>query len=207
MRVAGVSDLGGVGGRLQAVARAAAAAAHPFDVVAGGDAPAHAPFRTLIHGDPKAANLFVRELPAAGGGGRGSVEVGLIDFQWSGFGLGATDVAHHLCGALDPTVLDEPGAEAALLDHYHGALCAALVRYGAAATRDEAAAALLPRETLQGQYEQAVLDMGRLVFAYQWSRADFAKADAPNKNAYNKNARSATWLVRRVDELLRARGG
>ena len=26
------------------------------------------------------------------------------------------------------------------------------------------------------EVQEAVLDMGRLVFAYQWSRADFAKA-------------------------------
>ena len=196
---AGVRSVSELGPRLQTVARDATAAAHPFDPAAGGDAQAFAPFRTLIHGDPKAANLFVRNDDG------GACEVGMIDFQWCGFGLGATDVAHHLCAAVDPEVLLTDGAEAALLDHYHTELCAALGRNGAAPSAEEAASSLLPRAVLQGQYEAAVLDMGRLVFSYQWSRADFSK-ESLNRNSYNKNARSAAWLTRRVEELLAARG-
>ena len=54
------------------------------------------------------------------------------------------------------------------------------------------------------QYETAVLDMGRLVFAYQWSRADFG-VPALNRNSYNKDVRSAAWLATRCDALLNKR--
>ena len=66
-------------------------------------------------------------------------------------------------------------------------------------------ATLLPRATLQEQYEAAVLDMGRLVFAYQWGRARLG-VDNLNRNAYNKSLRNAVWLAARVDALLAARG-
>lgn len=84
--LAGV-DLPSLGARLQRVARKVAAEAHPFDAGAaeGGDAAVRLRrFRTLIHGDTKAANLFVRD------GGDSGVDVGLIDFQWTGWGLAAT---------------------------------------------------------------------------------------------------------------------
>ena len=56
-----------------------------------------------------------------------------------------------------------------MLDFYYGELLRALVEYGAAGGPEEAAA-LLPREALQEQYETAVLDMCRVVFAYQVRR-------------------------------------
>ena len=153
--------------------------------------------RARRHGDPKAANLFIRG--TAGGG----CEVGLIDFQWCGFGLAATDVCHHLCAAADAVVLEQ--SETSLLDHYHAELVTALVASGAAAGAADAAARVLPRSTLQAQYEAALLDMGRLVFAYQITRANFGVA-ALNRNAYNKELSSAVWLAKRVDGLLAARG-
>ena len=46
------------------------------------------------------------------------------------------------------------------------------------------------------QYESALLDMCRLVFAYQITRATFGVA-ALNRNAYNKELSSAVWLAKR----------
>ena len=63
----------------------------------------------------------------------------------------------------------------------------------------------MPRATLQAQHEDAIIDMGRMVFAYQWSRARFG-VDNLNRNSYNKNLRNAVWLAARVDALLAARG-
>ena len=189
-----------------------AAAAHPFDASGGGDAARASQFRTLIHGDPKAANLFIRPAgsdPIAGSDPAGSgeaVEVGLIDFQWTGFGLAATDVAHHLCAAVSTDALEGDG-ERRLLDHYHAELCAALAVEGVAGSATEAAERVIPRQLLQSQYETAVLDMCRLVFSYQWSRfKESSSADSLNRNSYNKDMRNAVWLVARGDELLRARG-
>ena len=96
--------------------------------------------------------------------------MGLIDFQWAGFGLAGTEVASHIVAALDMDCLSYDGsAERDMLDFYYGELLRALVEYGAAGGPEEAAA-LLPREALQEQYETAVLDMCRVVFAYQVRR-------------------------------------
>jgi len=194
-------DLATLGGRLQTVAKEVAAGAHPFDVSSGGDASANARFKTLIHGDPKAANLFIRD-------GSGSTEVGLIDFQWSGWGLAATDVAHHICAAVAPDALVDADSldQSSLLSHYHTELCHALTDFGVVSSAEEADATLLSRELLQAQYEVALLDMCRLVFGYQWSR--FKLSDTPeslNRNSYNKDLRNAAWLVQKCDELLTKR--
>jgi len=174
-----------LGQRLQRVARDAAAESHPFDDVAagaggaGGNAARR--FRTLIHGDPKAANLLLHE------GGA----VGFIDFQWTGWGLAATDVAHHVCAAFAPDALAQEGA---LLDHYHASLLAAAAEFGGAPS-------LPSRAQFQAQYVAAILDMGRIVLAYQWSRADF-ETPSLNRNGYNKDVRCAAWLAARCDRAL-----
>ena len=88
----------------------------------------------MIHGDAKSANIFLRENPDEKDGW----EVGLIDFQWMGFGLGAVDAAHVLCASCDPEALgyDETGkivderAGSALLDHYYSELITALTTNG-----------------------------------------------------------------------------
>ena len=80
-----------------------------------------------------------------------------------------------------------------------------MVAFGAASDADDAAARVMPRSELQSQYETGVLDMCRMVFAYQWGRADFA-TPSHNKNAYNKSLKNAAWLARRCDALLKGRG-
>ena len=95
--------------------------------------------------------------------------------------------------------------ERELLDHYHAELCTALAASGAAEDAAHAASSVLSRAQLQAQYESAQLDMCRLVFAYQWSRAKFGLPNL-NRNSYNKDVRSAVWLAVRCDALLRKRG-
>ena len=84
-------------------------------------------------------------------------------------------------------------------------LCKALAACGAAASASDAAQRVFTRATLQEQYEVAMLDMGRLVFAYQWSRASFAGEMPLNRNSYNKSLKHAMWLVVRCEALLRER--
>jgi hypothetical protein len=118
-------------------------------------------------------------------------------------------VAHHAAAAAAALecLSTDGGLEAKLLDHYHAALCADLVEFGAAADAADAASRLLTRDELQAQYEAALLDMCRLVFAYQWSRAKFGEPKPSlNKNAYNKHLANAVWLAARCDRLLARRG-
>ncbi len=222
-------DVATLGERLQAVARDAGAASHPF----GLDAPtgaetrgAFAKWRTLIHGDAKAANVFLRTAPDMPEG----VEVGLIDFQWMGFGLGVVDAAHVIAASVNPETLGfadgdaegsslrvaegvggfDEGAVPALFAHYYGEFIDASVANGAAGSLEEARRTW-PFEEASAQYDEAILDFSRVVFGYQWVRVGAspaslaAAAGSYNKNSYNKSVPNAMWLVRECDAALRRR--
>jgi len=193
-----------LGKRLQACAAEAGSEAHPFDVQGNGGK-----YRTLLHGDPKAANLFFRE--AHSGGGGAGIEAGMIDFQWCGFGLASTEVAHHIVAALRIECLSRDGsAEDSLLDFYHSELCSSLALHGVAAS-PEAAADLYPRSLLGEQYATGVLDMCRCIFGYQWERIKASpeslekNAKSRARNSYNKSMPHAMWVVRTCDRLLKER--
>ncbi|VEU39548.1 unnamed protein product [Pseudo-nitzschia multistriata] len=200
-----VAELKGVdcvplGERLEEVAPIVGGKAHPF---ADKDAATNADFaryRTLIHGDPKHANFFFRKKQESG------IEVGLIDFQWSGFGLAATDVAHHITSAVSSSALCFSGKEEGeLLDHYYSCLTRELVKYGVGKDAEEIETSIFPRETLQQQYEVAFLDICRIVFAYAWRRwkaEDEPSEESFNRNAYNKSLDSVLWLITRCHVYL-----
>ena len=221
-------DVETLGERLQTVARDAGAASHPFGLDAPTGAEASGTFakwRTLIHGDAKAANVFLRTAPEAPEG----VEVGLIDFQWMGFGLGVVDAAHVIAASVDPETLGfadgdaegsslsrdgvggfDEGAVPALFVHYYDEFIDASVSNGAAGSLEEARRTW-PFEEALAQYDEAILDFSRVVFGYQWVRVGAspatlaAAADSYNKNSYNKSLPNAMWLVRECDAALRRR--
>lgn len=217
-----IEDVATVGERLQEEAIALAAEAHPFSEdpsVKQVDSGWAAKWKTVIHGDPKAGNMFFREKALSPLDGNCSWEVGLIDFQWMGFGVGASDVAHILCAACDPESLgysadgktfENPQAASTLLDHYHTELCAALVANGAAASVEKAAAQWT-RAELEIQYQSCLLDMCRVIFGYQWVRVKASpetlkrNEKSMGRNSYNKSLPNAMWLVRECDRLLKAR--
>jgi len=192
-------DIQSLGQRLEDVASAVGRKAHPFSKD-GTENRDFIKFRTLIHGDPKHANFFFRQNKDS------NIEVGVIDFQWSGFGLAATDVAHHITSAVSSSAVSLNGtAEAELLDHYHSCLSEALVKFGVGENEQEIEALIFSRETLQKQYETAYLDVCRIVFAYGWRRwkAELEPTqESFNRNAYNKSLNSALWLITRCHVLL-----
>ena len=103
--------------------------------------------------------------------------MGLIDFQWAGFGLAATDIAHFISAAVYADLLVGDG-ESKLLQYYYEELKQYLVEYGAYDSADEAIEQY-SFDTFTEQYETAVLDMCRLVIAYAWSR--FEPVDKDDK--------------------------
>lgn len=66
--------------------------------------------QTLLHGDPKPPNFFFRKedrgqsSPPSPAHGRAPAEqsLGLIDFQWTGWGRAGTDLAYLLLASVDP---------------------------------------------------------------------------------------------------------
>ncbi len=91
------------------------------------------------------------------------------------------------------------------MDHYYSCLANELVKFGVGKSIEEIETTVYPREVLQKQYEVAVLDICRIVFAYAWRR--WKAEDKPtevsfNRNAYNKSLDSVLWLVTRCHVLL-----
>ena len=205
------ADVASVGARLQAHAVAIGAQAHPFsgcpgadDVLKAGGARLAA-LQTVIHGDPKSGNIFVQRNGEAW-------DVGLIDFQWTGFGLPGTDIGHFMCASVAPEGLStDGGAERALIDAYYSAFCAAAAEFGAVSSVEKTSEELLSREELQAQYETGVLDTMRCVFGYQWLRVSAspetlaANATSVGRNSYNKSLPNALWMIRTADQLINAR--
>jgi hypothetical protein len=198
-------DIENIGARLEPLSPRIGAEAHPFescDGLASIDNASFQKYKTIIHGDPKQANFFFRRNQETD-----KLDVGIIDFQWCGFGLCATDVAHHISAAVSSDCLSLDGTkEAALLDHYYGCLTEALIEFGAASTVEEVQSSIFPREVLQRQYEVALLDVCRMVFAYAWRR--FKMEESPtsqslNRNSYNKSIANVVWLVTRCHVLLK----
>ena len=193
-----------LGERLESVAEECGRLAHPFAVDELLDG--YEKFRTFTHGDPKQANLFFRSK----GNGSG-LEVGLIDFQWAGFGLAATDIAHFISAAVHADLLND-GGEDMLLTHYYSELQKYLIEYGAFGSVDEVSEGY-SFAIFTEQYDTAILDMCRLVIAYAWSRFEIVDKDdkagcarTMNKNSYNKSMPNVIWLMSRCDKILKSRG-
>ena len=191
-----------LGSRLQSIAEVNGKVAHPFAT----DSVTSKKFdrlKTFIHGDPKQANLFFRR------GKNNNVEVGLIDFQWSGFGLAASDIAHHITAAVHSDRLVNDGEEN-LLKHYYDTLQSYLLEFGAFRDKD-AVESIYSYEIFLEQYETGVMDMCRLVIPYAWSRFEAVHeekdhARTMNKNSYNKSLSNVVWLMNRCDRILSKRG-
>lgn len=160
------------------------------------------PHRTLLHGDAKAANFFFRSK------GNSTMDVGMIDFQWTGWGNPVVDVAYIIVSSACMSTLTRNGsAEVQLLEHYHASLVISLVKHGKA-ENDEEARALLPFDKLMQYYKNAFLDLSRLVFAYHWVRIGASAKVLESRghlmpsNSYNKSVPHAIWLIDRTAQLL-----
>ena len=116
------------------------------------------------------------------------------------------DVAHHITSAISSAALSLDGREENdLLDHYHSCLSKELVKFGVGKSVEEIEELIFPREVLQKQYEAALLDVCRIVFAYAWRRwkaEDKPSEESFNRNSYNKSLDSVLWLVTRCHVLL-----
>jgi hypothetical protein len=199
-----------LGIRLETIAEENGRQAHPFaEEDSSSLSDEYKKYRTFVHGDPKQANLFFRR--SDDGASDNSIDVGLIDFQWSGFGLAAMDIAHFITAAVHADRLND-GGEETLLRYYFDHLQKYLVEYGVYPSADDAVENF-SYETFLKQYETGVLDMCRLVIAYAWSRFEPVDKDdkegcarTMNKNSYNKSLPNVVWLIGRCDEIMKSRG-
>ena len=190
-------DWKNIGQRLQNIAKQVGDKAHPFS--SQNRKKEFGRYRTLIHGDPKHANLFFRQTTS-----NKNIEVGLIDFQWCGFGLCGTDVAHFMAAAVQPSCISKE-KETLLLQQYYTTLSQELVKHGVASSIQQVEESIFPRKTFQTHYETALLDICRMVFVYAWDRWKEETHPTPasfNRNAYNKSLPNAIWLIVQCCKLL-----
>jgi len=109
-------------------------------------------FRTVIHGDAKAANFFF-----FAGQGDAPLEIGGYDFQYCGMATPLRDVAYLLCCSIQGHLIHEN--EEDLLSHYYTELTKAL--------RPEDAEEYTMRE-LQEMYNLCVVDLARFMSGSRW---------------------------------------
>jgi len=204
-----------LGERLESVAEECGRLAHPFADDTPELSEQYHKYRTFTHGDPKQANLLFRRAATSTDGSnnkQGELQLGLLDFQWAGFGLAATDIAHFITSGVHADVLVD-GGEEKLLRYYFDELQTHLVEFGAYRTAEDAIENY-SYETFMDQYDIAVLDICRLMIAYTWSRFtepverddEAGKVRTMNKTSYNKSIPTVVWLLSRCDEIMKSRG-
>ena len=210
------ADWGDLGARLERVALQASMQAHGLDAnqckVADWPNSRH---QTLIHGDPKAPNFFFQEVSSSKQSQPQQLNVGIIDMQWCGLGLGAVDVAYCIAASADASVFvadagrrDTVAIVGRYVREYYECLLAAFVKYGNA-TDSTAAAALLPMEVFQVQFEWAWIDLARVVVGDHWgslTKAVVASREGKMSfNAYNKCTEVGRAVMELADAYLRRR--
>ena len=166
---------------------------------------------TTVHGDFKQANIFFETAAAAGAAGRaGCPRVCVIDWQWTGPGCAATDVAY-MCGIALPDAAVED-YEARVLRPYHGALLAALAEQHAQAAQ---AAQASPPPPPPPPYEQLLLQFKLAsIDWFRWLGCARLKGFTPesmrklagsgdlNRGQYCKSTGRLVWLWQRAAEFM-----
>ena len=139
----------------------------------------------IIHGDAKALNMFLPNDNNKASNGM------LIDFQWTGMGYGATDIAMHLAHCLRPECF-ENGDEEKLIDYY-------LLRLN----KDRA---ITNKDEFMELYKISLCDFGRFVISVFYSDVspEVFEKKSENENVCfaNRNAPAAVSFVRRISRYL-----
>jgi hypothetical protein len=178
--------------RLLKVAEAVAWRLRPT-VEGGGYGGAAKESVTMVHGDYKQANMFFRD----GGDEVGSCDVAVIDWQWTGPGVGATDLLYLCVMALPVEAVVD--VEAGVIAPYHQELCAAL---GGGPDR-------YPLRQIQQEFRYATLDFMRWMAGARLQGFTPAKMaqlgaapDAINRSLVLRTIERMEWLWRRCEEYI-----
>eukprot|EP01147_Barroeca_monosierra_P004195 gene4195-6541_t len=152
---------------------------------------------TIIHGDFKTANLFFKKgvdisesqnFHMAG-------KMAMIDWQWTGMGIGVQDVVYLFVTSLDYTTLTH---EKELLFYYHEQLTENLSAYGANITYDF--------DTLIVDYRIAAIDYIRKLISYNLKDASPVEVerikDEINRGMYIRRMDTLEWLLKKASLLI-----
>ncbi|CAH0477000.1 unnamed protein product [Peronospora belbahrii] len=125
---------------------------------------------TLVHGDFKSANLFFNFV---------SRKVVAFDWQWSGVGLGALDVANLLNTSVSIALLGNDENELELLQFYYDHLNERLQALGIRSDLEKS----YPFDAFKRHYMLATLEYGRLLISSFWKNMSPQSCMAKARNA------------------------
>jgi len=162
------------------------------------------PFATLVHGDYKAMNIFLKETLMEGESAKrrrlsvdSETDALPIDFQWTGVGFGMSDVAMHLSHSVALDAMRD-GGERSLVLGYHEALVSSV---------GSSQAASYTAEVAWRHYCLGVIDYARMVIGCFFKNATpetfAARADKENVGLCYRNVEASLEFVERVDGCLR----
>ena len=192
------------GRRIQAVAEGVAATLHP------DNNPIHC---TMVHGDYKQGNMFFddaqdntregspEDKPANDCNGD---EIAVFDWQWTGPGIGATDLVYLCVMAVSDEALGD--YEANILKPYHTYLLQALNR--GHNNSDKSKFSDYPYETLVNEFKLAAIDIQRWMGGSRYRSMTPESVRRAQKNVdvnhgiFRRSIERLVWIFRTVDEAL-----
>ena len=147
-------------------------------------------YATVVHGDYKAMNVFIKEDDR--NGDSNSLPI-IIDFASTGLGLGMSDAAMHTYALRPENLVD--GGEEKLVEQYLDALERALPDHQS-----------YPRDVAMRHYRLAVIDYFRFVMGRLWRGATLEtfekRKDSKNSVYVNRSIEAAINFIERADKYL-----
>lgn len=154
---------------------------------------------TLVHGDAKPANLFF-----SGEGEEGeSVKAWAIDWQWAGWGVGATDIVYFLATGMSDAQINSLNLEADVLRPYYSVFSSHWSKLRAGEGECD-----YPFEEFIFDFKCACVDYVRWIMACRLpgeTPEKFAKRREemdPNLGAYRRSETMMLFLISKVEEYL-----
>ena len=169
--------------------------------------------QTLIHGDLKAGNIFFRHKIGS------DTSIALIDFQWTGAGRCATDLAYLMLASISPNAVRSTTRSSEIMSPEESNV---FVRSFLTDYRDTLESGLNgyekpSLEALELDYKKAFLDLARVTIADHWGsllvsgkslrdtleeRENLAPSKRILYNACNKSVGVAKWLCQCMAQYL-----
>ena len=180
------------GRRIQAVAEGVAATLHP------NNNPSHC---TMVHGDYKQGNMFFDDAQANDCNGD---EIAVFDWQWTGPGIGATDLVYLCVMAISDEALED--YETHILKPYHTYLLHALNR--GHSNSDKIKLREYPYDTLLEEFKLAAIDIQRWMGGSRYRSMTPESVRRAQKNVdvnhgiFRRSIERLVWIFRTVDEAL-----
>lgn len=192
------NDAGEIGSKLQSVAAQIAHRLRPgVNRSTEEEGGAKQPFVTLCHGDLKSGNLMFRWR------GENEADVAAIDWQWTGPGVGPTDLFYLMFMGFDDSIVEN--FEEAVLRPYHNELKSELLRGGYTAGGDP-----YPYDRILQEFKLGGLDLLRWITAarlkdYTVEKLKKAAAEDPidvNRGIWARSVPRIVWGWKRAMEWL-----